>query len=196
MLWIPKKTLDAIENSGSKYIAKVKDNQKTLLDKIDEISRDIKPTSTYKAKPIQQSNEWIEREVFVYQPTTFYHNGINHVRSIIKIIKKVEHTNHKTGEVTNSTRIQFCIANFRESAEIFHNTILKHWTVETMHQYKDNALLEDAHNCHLNPFLMTIIRSMILNILHLNGAKSIQEQLVNNRWDLDDSITQLLNFSF
>ncbi|MDQ7047708.1 MAG: hypothetical protein Q9M39_08885 [Sulfurovum sp.] len=43
---------------------------------------------------------------------------------------------------------------------------------------------------------MTIIRSMILNILHLNGAKSIQEQLINNRWDLDDSIAQLLNFSF
>jgi hypothetical protein len=65
-----------------------------------------------------------------------------------------------------------------------------------MHQYKDNSLLEDAHNCHLNPFLMTIIRSMILNILHLNGAKSIQEQLINNRWDLDDSIAQLLKFSF
>jgi len=65
-----------------------------------------------------------------------------------------------------------------------------------MHQYKDNALLEDDHNVHLNPFSMTIIRSMILNILHLNGAKSIQEQLVNNRWDLDDSIAQLLRFSF
>jgi hypothetical protein len=43
---------------------------------------------------------------------------------------------------------------------------------------------------------MTIIRSMILNILHLNGAKSIQEQLVNNRWDLDGSIAQLLKVSF
>jgi len=83
----------------------VKDNQKTLLDKIDEISIDIKPTSIYKAKPIQQSNEWIEREVFVYQPTSFYHNGITHVRSIIKTIKKVESTNYQTGEITNSTRI-------------------------------------------------------------------------------------------
>jgi hypothetical protein len=27
-------------------------------------------------------------------------------------------------------------------------------------------------------------------------AKSIQEQLINNRWDLDDSIAQLLKFSF
>ncbi len=50
-----------------------------------------------------------------------------------------------------------------------------------MHQYKDNTLLEDDHNAHLNPFLMTIIRSIILNILHLNGTKSIQEQLINNR---------------
>ena len=70
--------------------------------------------------------------------------------------------------MTNSTRDQFCIANFHENAD----------------------------NTHLNPFLMTIIRSMILNILHLNGAKSIQEQLINNRWDLDDSITQLLKLSF
>ena len=121
---------------------------------------------------------------------------MTHIRSIIKTIKKVERTNHKTGEVTNSTRIQFSIANFHESAEFFHNKILHHWKVETMHQYKDNALLEDDHNAHLNPFLMTIIRSMILNILHLNGTKSIQEQLINNRWDLDDSITQLLKFSF
>ncbi len=185
-----------IEESGSKYIAKVKDNQKTLLDKIDEISRDIKYSSRYKAKPIQQSNEWIQREIFVYQPTTFYHNGMTHIRSIIKTIKKIEHTNHKTGEITNSTRIHFCIANFTESAEFFHQKILHHWKVETMHQYKDKALLEDDHNAHLNPFSMTIIRSMILNILHLNGAKSIQEQLVNNRWDLDDSIAQLLKFSF
>ncbi len=105
-------------------------------------------------------------------------------------------TNHKTGEVTNSTSIQFCIANFRENAEFFHDKILLHWKVETMHQYKDNTLLEDDHNAHLNPFLMTIIRSIILNILHLNGTKSIQEQLINNRWDLDDSIAQLLKFSF
>jgi len=121
---------------------------------------------------------------------------MTHIRSIVKTIKKIEHTNHKTGEVTNNTRIQFCITNFHESAEFFHNKILHHWKVETMHQYKDNALLEDAHNAHLNPFLMTIIRSMILNILHLNGAKSIQEQLINNRWDLEDSIAQLLKLSF
>ena len=121
---------------------------------------------------------------------------MSHIRSIIKTVKKIERTDHKTGEVTHSTRISFCIANFYESAEFFHRKILNHWKVETMHQYKDNALLEDDHNAHLNPFAMTILRSMILNILHLNGAKSIQEQLVRNRWDLEDAIAQLLRVSF
>ena len=186
-----------IEESGSRYLAKVKLNQETLFNEIDKISQTKEAADSYKAKGIQQSNEWIQREVFIYDnDCCFYHNGMTHIRSIIKTIKKVETTNYKTGEITNRTMIQFSIANFRESAKFFHDKNLQHWKVETMHQYKDNALLEDAHNAYLNPFLMTIIRSMILNILHLNGAKSIQEQLVNNRWDLDDSINQLLKFSF
>lgn len=121
---------------------------------------------------------------------------MTHIRSIIKTIKKVETTNHKTGEITNRTIIQFSIANFRENAEFFHDKNLSHWKVETMHQYKDNALKEDNHNAHKNPFAFTIIRSMVLNILHLNKVNSINEQLINNRWDLKDSIRQLLNFSF
>ena len=121
---------------------------------------------------------------------------MTHIRSIIKTIKKVEITNDKTGEITNKIIIQFSIANFRESAEFFHDKNLKHWSVETMHQYKDNALKEDDHNAHKNPFAFTIIRSMVLNILHLNNTKSINEQLINNRWDLKGSIALLLNFSF
>jgi translation initiation factor 2 gamma subunit (eIF-2gamma) len=167
-----------------------------LLDKIDEISRAIKPTDTYIAPSIQQATEWIDREVSVYNPQTFYHNGITHIRSIIKTTKKIHKVDNKTGEITDRTIIQFSVANFRENAQFFHDKILDHWKVETMHQYKDKSLLEDAHNAHLNPFLMTIIRSFTLNILHLNGVKSIQNQLVKNRWNLDSPIKQLLNFSF
>jgi len=168
-----------------------------LYEKIDEISRTKKATSSYKAPPVQQSNEWIEREVFVYtNDSCFYHNGMTHIRSIIKTIKRVESVDHQTGEITNRTIIQFSIANFRESAKFFHDKILDHWKVETMHQYKDNALLEDDHNAYKNPFAMTILRSMVLNILHLNQTKSISEQLIRNRWNLQDSIAQLLKFSF
>ena len=86
--------------------------------------------------------------------------------------------------------IQFSVANFRENSTFSHDKILQHWKVEIMHQYKDKSLLEDAHNVHLNSFLMTIIRSFTLNILHLNGAASIQNQLLKNRWNLNGSIQQ------
>jgi len=121
---------------------------------------------------------------------------MTHIRSIIKVIKEVQYTNHKTGEIINKTITQFSIANFYEDAKFFHDKILDHWKVETMHQYKDKTLHEDDHSAHKNPFAMTIIRSMILNILHLNNAKSINEQIIRNRWNLDDSIAQLLRFSF
>ena len=39
-------------------------------------------------------------------------------------------------------------------------------------------------------------RPMILNILHLNKTKSINEQILRNRWNLNNSIAQLLRFSF
>jgi hypothetical protein len=34
-----------------------------LLDKIDNISRSIKATDIYRALPMQQATEWIDREV-------------------------------------------------------------------------------------------------------------------------------------
>lgn len=186
-----------IEKSGSKYIAKVKLNQESLYEKIDEISRTKEATDSYKAPPVQQSDEWIEREVFVYtNDSCFYHNGMSHIRSIIKTIKRVERIDHKTGEVTHRTIIQFSVANFRESAQFFHDKSLAHWKVETMHQYKDNSLREDDHNAYKNPFAMTILRSMVLNVLHLNETRSINEQLIRNRWDLPGSIAQLLRSSF
>ncbi|MBT5934523.1 hypothetical protein [Sulfurimonas sp.] len=114
----------------------------------------------------------------------------------MKTTKKIHRVDNKIDEVTNRTIIQFSIANFRESAQFFYDKILDHWKVETMHQYKDKSLLEDAHNAHLNPFLITIIRSFTLNILHLNKVKYIHNQLTQNRWNLDNTISLLLNFSF
>ena len=82
----------------------------------------------------------------------------------------------------------------REAVEYFAS---RTWgaTIED-DRYWDKTLLEDNHSAHKNPFAMTISRSMILNILHLNKTKSINEQIIRNRWDLDDSIAQLLRFSF
>jgi hypothetical protein len=42
---------------------------------------------------------------------------------------------------------------------------------------------EDKHTAYKNPFVFTIIRSLIINILMLNGVTKVQEQITNNQFD-------------
>jgi hypothetical protein len=43
---------------------------------------------------------------------------------------------------------------------------------------------------------MTILRSFVINILHLNKVKSVKNQLLQCRWDLDEALSLLLKISF
>lgn len=138
-----------------------------------------------------------KRKVTIFtNGSCFYHNGMKHIRSIIKIDKTIYSTNKKTGEIKEDITTSFAIANFRNSAKFFHDLHLKHWQVETMHFHKDKSLFEDSHNANINPMTMTILRSFVINILHLKKVKSIKNQLVENRWDLNSTLKLLLGISF
>jgi hypothetical protein len=121
---------------------------------------------------------------------------MTHIKSIIKIDKTIHSTNKKTGEMTKKTTSSFAIANFKDDAQSFHDIQLNHWKVETMHFHKDKSLYEDLHTANINPMTMTILRSIVINILHLNKVKSIKNQLLENRWDLDSTLSLLLGISF
>lgn len=121
---------------------------------------------------------------------------MTHIKTIIRIDKTIHKTNKKTGEVTEVLTTAFAISNFRDDAKIFHEIGLKHWKVETMHFHKDKSLYEDLHTANINPMTMTILRSFVINILHLNKVKSIKNQLLENRWDLDATLKLLLKISF
>ena len=124
---------------------------------------------------------------------------MTHIKTIIKIDKTIHSTDKKTGEVKETSTMSFAIANFKDdiyTAKYFHDLGLKHWKVETMHFHKDKSLYEDVHTANINPMTMTILRSFVINILHLNKVKSIKNQLLENRWDLDSTISLLLGISF
>ena len=121
---------------------------------------------------------------------------MTHIKTIIKIDKTIYLNNKKTGEIKEIVTTSFAIANFKNSAEFFHNLQLNHWKVETMHFYKDKSLYEDLHTANINPMTMTILRSFVINILHLNKVKSIKNQLLENRWDLDTTLGLLLKICF
>lgn len=120
---------------------------------------------------------------------------MTHIKTIIRIDKTIFSVNKKTGEIKEKLITSFAISNFKNTAKFFHDLGLKHWKVATMHFYKDTSLYEDLHTANINPMTMTILRSFVLNILHINKVKSIKTQLLENRWNLDSTL-KLLKISF
>lgn len=161
------------------------------------ISNVKKPTDSYVSPFNQEGKNLVKREVSTFtNESCFYHNGMTHIKTIVKIDKTINKTNKKTGEITQTSTTSFAIANFKKDAKFFHDLGLKHWQVETMHFHKDKSLYEDLHTANINPMTMTILRSFVINILHLNKVKSIKNQLLENRWDLDTTLKLLLKISF
>lgn len=198
MQWIVKKTLNKIDKiNDNKYYSKLKANQKKLFKKAIYISSINKPTDSYISNLKQEGKVLVKREVSTFtNDSCFYHNGITHIKTIIKIDKTIYKTNKKNGEIKEILTTSFAIANFKDDAKFFHNLQLKHWKVETMHFHKDKSLYEDLHTANINPMSMTILRSFVINILHLNKVKSIKNQLLENRWDLDTTLSLLLKIGF
>ena len=102
MRWIVKKTLNKIENTNdNKYYSKLKGNQKKLLEKAIDISTIKASTDTFISDLNQEGKNLVKRKVSTFtNDSCFYHNGITHIKTIIRIDKTIHSTNKKTGEVT------------------------------------------------------------------------------------------------
>ncbi len=56
---------------------------------------------------------------------------------------------------------------------------LQEWGVEIMYFYKDCALYEDKCKVHKGAFALSVLRSVVINILHLNQIKNIAGKIVD-----------------
>jgi len=140
-----------------------------------EISSEI---SSHYSSQIGQGGDTIEREIFVYNNFTFPWGGI-FIHTIIRIDKSVNGKEWKT---------HYYISNDRGNAQYFLEKVLQEWSVETMHFYKDCALGEDACKTNKGAFSLSILRSIVINILHLNQVKNIARQITINRYSLTDAL--------
>lgn len=121
----------------------------------------------------------IEREVFVYNSFTFPWNGVR-INTIIRIDKSINGGEWKS---------QYYISNDMGNAEYFLEKKLQEWSVETMHFYKDCALYEDKCKVHKGAFALSVLRSIVINILHLNQIKNIAGKVVDATYDLGEALS-------
>jgi len=169
------KLLNSIDESGRRYIAKVKNNQEGLKDKAKEVIRSFsEPTESYANDIFTiEGNKITRRKVDIFENKScnlvMFYGEFKNIQTIIRVKKEV--TDNKTGEI--KTTIHYNIANFKADAKSFHDTILQHWRVETYHYHLDMLTKEDDHSAYANPFSMSILRSFTINFyqLYFNAHK-------------------------
>jgi len=159
------------------FIAKVKKNQKALLSFVKEIEEVSSIDSDYQMQ-VKQSNDFVERNVFVYQNCIYPWEGI-FIHSVIRVDTIVN---------CKETVTHYFISNDNDSAESFLKKILQEWSVETMHFYKDTALNEDRCKINKGAFSLSVIRSIVINILHLNKVKNIGRKIVDCTQDFGEAL--------
>ena len=167
--------LNTINDSGRRYIAKVKGNQEGLLDKAKEtIALFDAPTDSYKNNIYTiEGNKMVRRKVEIFESAScnlvMFHPAFKNIQTIIKVTKEI--TDETTKEVT--TTIQYLVSNFKSDAKSFNDSILHHWNVETYHYHLDRLTKEDDHIAYVNPFSISILRSFTINLyqLYLNAHK-------------------------
>ena len=127
---------------------------------------------------IKQSNDFIQRNIYVYQNCIYPWNGI-FIHSIIRVDKIIN---------SKETKTHYYISNYIDNAESFLQKILQEWSVETMHFYKDTALNEDRCKINKGAFSFSVLRSVVLNILHLNKVQNIGRKIVDTTQNLAEAL--------
>ena len=102
------------------------------------------------------------------------------IHTVIRIDKSVNSGKWKS---------QYYISNDMGNAEYFLEKKLQEWSVETMHFYKDCALYEDKCKVHKGAFALSVLRSFVINILHLNQIKNIAGKVVDTTYDLAEALS-------
>ncbi len=167
--------LNSVNETGRRYIAKVKGNQEGLKDKAKSVIVGfLAPTDSYKNDRFTiEGNEITRRKVDVFENRScnlvMFYGDFKNIQTIIRVTKEI--TNSKTGEIKTTTH--YLIANFKTTAKSFHDSILHHWRVETYHYHLDMLTKEDDHISYVNPFSISILRSFSVNLyqLYLNAHK-------------------------
>ena len=127
---------------------------------------------------VKQSNDWVQRNVYVYNNCIYPWDSV-FIHSIIRVDKIVN---------CKETTTHYYISNDTDSAESFLQKILQEWSVETMHFYKDTALDEDKCKINKGAFSFSILRSIVINILHLNKVQNIGRKIVDTSQNLAEAL--------
>jgi predicted transposase YbfD/YdcC len=181
---LSKKTLKIIKETGNNAVVQVKENQENFLKEIKQVAMLTQPVSTFKEKPEISRNriEYREARVFKYPVYLRVTSPLwNYTNCFIEVKRKTYtfDTKKKCWKESNDT--SYYIATYSDKAKHFSKLIRKHWLIENSNHYiRDVDLKEDSSRITKNATVVSIFRSLALNILRFNNSSNIKDSLVRN----------------
>lgn len=99
-----------------------------------------------------------------------------HVKTIIRVERRVFTRNARTGLLAEATETAFYICNAPLTAARAADAIRAHWTIETTSHYsRDVTMGEDASRIRCNPAVFARLRSFAFNVLKANKRGTLAQ---------------------
>ena len=174
MLYIPKKTIEKILESGNYYFAQVKLNQKTLFRTIEQATVEQEPLDCYAVENEKGHGRTSSWYVSVYEaqnsPKATEWKDLRRFIHVHRIKQQKGQTSH-----SDAYYITNC---FEIDAELYYHGSRGHWGIENkLHWVKDVFHQEDKNRIRKQngPMVHSVLSTIAINLHRKEGFESILE---------------------
>ena len=135
---LPKKTLKIVRDTGNDAILQVKDNQKTLNRRCEQIAKQTDLIDTF-----SDTYKWHWREEFrkseIYIASdlraSLDSEWLEYIEMIIKVTRTTKIFDTRSKTHNNRSEISYYVSTFSSTAKVFHHWIRSHWWIENRNHY-------------------------------------------------------------
>lgn len=184
---MPKKTVEAVLDSGNHLLVQVKGNQPTLQAHARELALQP-PARTESSHAVGRRNRIEQRTVKVWPlPAEFstepWHRQF---RTLVQVERHVERFQTQTADWRPSVESSLYLSDLPHESVKWGDVIRRHWHIENrLHWVRDETLGEDRCRIRCNPDIFALLRSFALNILRFNAETNISDALYRNALSFD-----------
>jgi predicted transposase YbfD/YdcC len=173
-----KKTLELAAATDALMIAQVKDNQPTLLQRVEQVCAAHPPVDQHTTRDQNQHARDETRRVEVFDPRGVLADTewSDYVGAIIRVSRTTHRRMAATGMWQTTSEIAYFVCAFLLPAALCAQAIRNHWAIENrLHYVRDMGFREDDSRIRCKPGIFARLRSFAANILRFNKVKNVSD---------------------
>jgi hypothetical protein len=158
-------------------IIQLKDNQPTLLQRVETLCATHQLTSRHRSVTQGRNrHETRTAEVFTATSAVAGTDWQSLIRCIVRLTRAVLHLSPRTGLWSSTDEVAYYATNAPIPARHAETAIRGHWLIEnTLHYTRDVTFQEDQSRIRHNPGIFARIRSFAYNILRRNQTSTFAQ---------------------